>query len=136
MTIVVDASAALKLVVDEDGSDRVRELLLGPDTFIAPDFQALECCNVLATRVRRDMMSAADARASLDVLNRAPITRVPSPPHFAEAHRLAVELSRSAYDCLYLAVALAENATLVTADRRFAEAVQREPAYVSAIRLL
>ena len=136
MSLVIDASTALKLVLPEEGSDRFETLLASGQTLIAPDFLMLECANVLAIQVRRGLMSAANAQASMDVLEATAIQRRPSHPYFAAAHRLAVELARSAYDCLYLAIALAENATVITADRRFAEAVQREPAYASAIRVL
>ena len=136
MSLAIDASAALKLVLDEEGSDRAREIVAGDEPLIAPDFLTLEASNVLSVMVRRGLMTTTEAQASLAVLNSAPITRLPSNPHFPEAYRLAVELQRSAYDSLYLALALAENATLVTADRRFAEAVQKEPAYAPAIRLL
>jgi predicted nucleic acid-binding protein len=136
VSIVLDASAALKLVLEEEGSDRVRELVIGAETLIAPDFLMLEASNVLAIMARRNLITQSDAQASLDALAAAPIRFAPSQPHFAEAYRLAVNLGRSAYDSLYLALALSERGVLVTADRRFAEAVQREPAYVSAIRLL
>ena len=136
MSLAIDASAALKLVLDEEGSDRAREIVAGDEPLIAPDFLTLEASNVLSVMVRRGLMTTTEAQASLAVLKSAPITRLPSNPHFPEDYRLAVELQRSAYDSLYLALALAENATLVTADRRFAEAVQKEPAYAPAIRLL
>jgi len=136
VSLVIDASAALKLVLEEEGSDRARALMSGAEPLIAPDFLMLEAANVLAIMVRRGLMRAPDAQASLAVLDAAPITRMASAPHFAEAYRLAIGLSRSAYDCLYLAMALAEQAVLVTADRRFADAVQREPAYAAAIRIL
>lgn len=136
MSVVVDASTAIKWLLAEDGSDRAYDLVRA-ELLIAPDFLFLECMNVLALRVQRGLWRAIDAEQAFALLTSMPIRIVPSHLHVAEAGRLASQLPRqTAYDCLYLAVALAEGAVMVTADRRFAEAVQREPAYAAAIRLL
>jgi predicted nucleic acid-binding protein len=49
---------------------------------------------------------------------------------------VAMELRQTAYDSLYLALALAEGAVLVTADGRFARAALESPAYAPWIRVL
>ncbi|HZZ87572.1 MAG TPA: PIN domain-containing protein [Caulobacteraceae bacterium] len=61
---------------------------------------------------------------------------VPIRPHVAAAFAIANDLDRSAYDALYLAVAIAERAVLVTADMRFAAAASSHPIYARSIRLL
>ena len=42
-----------------------------------------------------------------------------------EAFALAIRLSHSLYDCLYLALAIRSDSSLVTADDRFAKAAVR-----------
>lgn len=136
MSVVVDASTAIKWLLVEEGSDRANDMV-GNELLIAPDFLLLECMNVLALRVQRGLWRTVDAEQAYALLTSMPIRIVPSQLHLVEAGRLAMQLPRqTAYDCLYLAVALAENAVMVTADQRFAEAVQREPAYASAVRVL
>jgi predicted nucleic acid-binding protein len=46
---------------------------------------------------------------------------------FAKAFDLADETGRSLYDCLYLSLALAIDGQMVTADRKFYEALQTSP---------
>ena len=48
----------------------------------------------------------------------------------------AEDLRQSAYNSLYRALAMAENAVLVTADGRFARAALASPAHAPHIRLL
>ncbi len=133
MTLIVDASVALKWVLQEDGSEPARALLTA-EPLAAPDLLWIECASVLAVKVRRGLMAPEAARVSLGALQSTPVRIVPSGPHIAEAHRMAVDLSHSAYDCLYLALALDERAVLVTADTRFAAAAT--PAYGASIRTL
>lgn len=135
MTLVVDASVALKWVLPEPGADAA-ERLLTAEPLVAPDFMWLECANVLAMTERRELIAPDDARRAMGVLDRVPVRRIPIRPHIARTHALATELRQSAYDCLYLAVALAEDAIVVTADARFAAAVQANPAYAARVQTL
>ena len=123
MTLVVDASVAVKWVLLEDDSERARALI-GAEPLVAPDFLLLECANVLAQQVRRQRLSTDDAAAGLRIIQAAGLRLVASPPHVVEAQRLAMSLGQTVYDSLYLAVALAEGAVLITADSRFAAAAK------------
>lgn len=133
MTLAVDASVALKWVLEEEGSDRA-DAVLKSNHLVAPDFLFLECANVLAQQVRRGLVTAKQSEARLRTIEAAGVRLVPSALHVPNAHTLAVSLGQSAYDSLYLSVALAESVVLITVDVRFAEAARK--AYGSAIRLL
>lgn len=134
--LVVDASVALKWVLKEEGRDAARALI-GAERLIAPDFLILESANTLAMKVRRGLLSADDARRSLALLSdEVGLTFVPSRRYMAKAHDLALTLSRSAYDCLYLALAEAEGGVMVTADLKFVRAVVANPAYAALVRPL
>ncbi len=135
MTLIVDASVAIKWVLVEDGSPAANRLI-SDEVLVAPDLLFIECANVLRTKVRRDELSPHLARRALSVIDGVPVRPVPIRPFFAAALDIALELDRSAYDALYLAVALAERAQLVTADVKFAVAARSHPAYAGRIRIL
>lgn len=135
MSLVVDASVALKWVVEEDGSNAARTLVADEPLF-APDLLFIECANALRTKVRFGQLDGELARGALAALLDMPIRVVPSHPNVAAALSIAGELNRSAYDSLYLAVALAERAILVTADEKFASAVRAHPVYRDSLRPL
>ncbi len=133
MTLVVDASVALKWVLEE-AETQAAEAIIGSEPLLAPDLLLLECANVLAQQVRRRVLSAEQAGAGLRRIGAAGVRLIASAPLVAEAQRLAISLAASAYDALYLAVALAEDARLLTADARFAAAV--EATYPRRVRRL
>lgn len=135
MTVIVDASVALKWVLEEDGSDAARQVA-ATELMAAPDLLFIECANALRTKARFGHVDAALSTSALSALEGMPVRAVPIRPHVAAAHALALELNRSAYDALYLAVALAERSTLVTADSRFAAAVLAHPIYRRSLKLL
>lgn len=127
---------ALKWVLPEAGRDQALALL-NEDTLLAPDFLILECGNVLATKARQGMMSDTQSRAALRAVTEVPnLVLRPSRSHMEVAHALALELRQTTYDCLYLALALSESRPLLTADDRFASAVERHRVYDSQLRRL
>jgi len=132
MSIVIDASVALKWVIDEEDSGAARALL-ADEVLSAPDLLFVECANVLWAKARRRQIARADARAALAAIEATPIRAFPARAHAAAALAMASELDQTAYDCLYLAVAIAERATLVTGDDAFIRAVAAHPVYKSSI---
>jgi len=134
MTTVVDASVALKWVLEEPGSADAEALL--DQELVAPSLWLLEAGNALWRRVVRDEISAAEAQERLSELFNAPVTTVALEEDLTAAVRLAIELNHPVYDCLYLALALREGTHVVTSDRRFADAVARHPTLVGSVRLL
>src|ERR1700738_2692376 len=68
MTVVVDASVALKWVIEEDGSQAAGVLLL-EQPLAAPDLLIVECANVLSAKawrgvLGRDLVGAGEDRGS------------------------------------------------------------------------
>lgn len=135
MTVVVDASVAIKWVVSEAGSQEARELI-ARETLTAPDLLLAECANVLWAMARRKQISPADAAAGFAAIESAPVRLIPVRSHAKAAQALAFELDQTVYDCLYLAAAITEHATLVMADDAFVRAAAANASYAAAVRSL
>lgn len=132
--MIVDASVAVKWVVDEDGSGAAAEL--EGNKMAAPDLLPVECASALWAKARRGELDPPAVQERVQALLAAPVRLVPAAELVASATQLALELGHPVYDCLYLALALRENDHLVTADRRLVTAVQSEGRYGHLVREL
>ena len=120
MTIVIDASVALKWVFDEPGTEAA--LALREEQLIAPSLWLAEAANALWHHVRLGEISSEEALARLTVLASAPVASLAFEALVERALELATELPHPVYDCLYLALALHYDTYVVTDDRRFSAA--------------
>lgn len=116
MTLVVDASVAIKWVVPETQSEEADLLLAGDHALEAPDLLATEAANTLWKKIVRGELSARQAREALDVLLHGGLGWHPAAPQLPRALELARLSRHPVYDCVYLALAESVDGTLVTAD--------------------
>ena len=128
-TVVVDASLAIKWVVDEPYSreaERLLEKWKDEDVrTVAPGLLPYEVANALYKRVLQGEISADDARKGVEAIHEAGPVLLDHTSVHGEAIRLARELGRrTSYDTHYLALARKENCECWTADRRFWEAAK------------
>jgi predicted nucleic acid-binding protein len=132
--LIVDASVAVKWVVDEEFSDAAR-LLAGAKLY-APDLLYIECANILWKKaVKRDLTHSQAARA-LKELCTSPVTIVASGPLLERALAMAETLLHPVYDCVYLALAADKKMPLVTADERLARVVAQRKLTRVEVRLV
>jgi predicted nucleic acid-binding protein len=124
---VFDASAILRASVDEaaDAEAWMRSLRDGRVRVVGPDLIYAEVANGLLQQVRLRRLSLEDAASSLGDVSAFPIDVRDNRRLSRVALPLAVETGLTAYDAHYLALAEAEDAVLVTADRALAEAATR-----------
>lgn len=125
MTIVVDASVAVKWVIPEVLSDQADAVRGRADHVLAPDLLLPEAANALWKKLMRREITAREAGQALALLMRAGLDLRPSSPLLRQALSLARLLGHPVYDCIYLALAQAERATLITADQRLLSLVAR-----------
>lgn len=130
--MIVDASVAVKWLLDEPGSDAADRLLAAAG-LITPDLLFAEVANTLWKAWRRgDFVQMPDGISTLPGC----FERIrPCAELMVPATSLALELNHPAYDCFYLALALGEDMPLITADRRFLAACAASP-YAGKVRAL
>lgn len=123
---VVDASIVIKWVVEEQGTtealalrDKVR--------LIAPDLLVSECANILWKKVRRGELSGDEAFLAARILEGADVELLPARSLLEAATRIAIAIDHPAYDCMYLALAKANDIRFVTADERIVRKVSQSP---------
>lgn len=125
MRLVVDASVAIKWVLEEEGVDEAHRVRARHYELMAPDLLWSELSSVLWKRYRRGQYTGKELAEMLADLSDVPMTDVPIRGLIADALDLAVRLDYSPYDCLYLALAERESCRVVTADGRLAAAAAR-----------
>jgi predicted nucleic acid-binding protein len=116
--LVIDASVAVKWVVEEEGTAEALALLRA-SKLVAPELLVTECANILWKKAQRNELTNQEAFLAARLLERAEIELLPTRSLLESATRIAVELDHPAYDCLYLALAVANEWLFATADNRF-----------------
>ncbi len=119
MRLVPDASATVEILLRTARGRAAEELFLAADLY-APELLDVEVTAVLRKAVLAGTLAPQRALESLDLLRSLPITRL-SPrdlvlPAFALRDNLTV------YDAVYVVVARAVDASLLTADGPLARA--------------
>jgi predicted nucleic acid-binding protein len=125
MTIVVDASVAVKWVLPEADSDRAAAIRAADDDLIAPSLAYAEIGSAIWRAVLRDDVAAREAREELRIAVAHYRRIVPLEELAERALELATHLRHPIYDCFYLALAKRESAPLATADEAMIAAARK-----------
>lgn len=119
---VVDASVVAKWFVPERLSDDAVRLLDDKHELASPDLMWAEVGNVLWKKCRAGQLTGPEAARIIRALDDFPVTVFPSRLVLEGALEIALGTGHSVYDSVYLALAVALDCRLVTADERFANA--------------
>jgi predicted nucleic acid-binding protein len=122
--IVVDASALLEALLQTSAAEAVKRRLFAPDqTLHAPHLLDIEVTQVVRRYTVAGELDAKQGRGVLDNLVAFPIRRYPHDFLLPRVWELRNNLS--AYDAVYVALAEALDAPLLTRDRRLATVAGR-----------
>lgn len=116
MSVVIDASALVQVVLDPDAETLARRLI-GEDLH-APAHVRLESVNVLRRQRNAGLLSPAESDDAFAIVTAAPVRLWP----FESVAARAWELGENAttYDAAYLALAERLDAPLITHDGKLA----------------
>jgi predicted nucleic acid-binding protein len=131
---VVDASVAVKWVIDEPGADQA--LRLRRHVLSAPELLIAECANIVWKKARLGELTEPEASLAAGLISRSDIELIPMRPLTRRAVELAILLDHSAYDCMYLALAEATGCPFVTADARLLRKLALERTAASRISVI
>lgn len=133
---VVDASVVVKWFVPEIHSDTARRMLALPHEYVAPDLLFAETANTIWKKIRRGELTVEEGRQLVADIGRIAVETVPCRALAEDAHALANATGRTAYDSLYVALAVRLDTRSITADERLEAALRRIPAVAGHIQLV
>lgn len=135
MITYVDTSTLIKLIVDEEGSERAELIWQSADSVVSVGLVVVEARAALAAAARGQRLSTAQLRgaktelaAFVDDLHLVKVTEelIESAAQLAEAESLR------GYDAVHLAAALfVDAAVLTSADRALCEAAERQGLHIA-----
>jgi len=133
MSIVVDASIAVKWFSNEARSEQAEAILLDAQPIVAPDLILAEIGSALAQKVNTKILPQSQAMAAIAD---APLyfdRLVPLAELTARATELAIEFRHPIYDCFYLALAEREKVEFVTDDKKLFAVAKKAKVKVRAL---
>lgn len=119
MTLVLDASAAVELLLRTARGERVVPHVEAAE-LVAPELLDAECLSAIARLERAGQVEAPDADAAVQALARMPVHRISHLALHAGVWQLRARVRVA--DAFYVACAQLLGATLVTCDARLAAA--------------
>ena len=127
---VVDASATVKLLVEETGTEQARLFFgrltqIDPPAFYAPDLLYVECANAVCKYVTLYRYPLRHAEAALETLTALALHPIPTQELFLDAFALSIRHRISNYDACYLALAQGLSCPLITEDSNLTRTVRR-----------
>jgi predicted nucleic acid-binding protein len=119
--IVVDASAVIEVLLNTAAGEALTDRLLEPsETVAAPHLLDVEVLQVLRRYTLVGDIDSERGQQAVEDLHDLPILRYPYDPFLQRTWELRHNVT--AYDAVYIALAEALDATLLTRDERLASA--------------
>ena len=117
MIAVLDASAAIELILARSAANELSQLISEAELVLAPDLYIAEVSNALWKHANASG-DPAPYQELLDDAIALPDDTVDSASLYREAFALSVKHQHPVYDALYLVVARRNSGKILTVDRR------------------
>lgn len=122
---IVDAGVAVKWYVPEIYSDIAENLLDENHELNAPDLILPEFGAIIWKKVRRNEMTSRKGRQIIEAFLNVPVSKYSATNLLDPAYEIAIQTDQTVYDSIYLALAIAADCELATADEKFYQAINR-----------
>lgn len=133
---VVDASLVIKWFVPEINAEAARRWLDASHDYVAPDLLFAEVGNVVWKKVRRKELSEGEARQLVTDLAKLAVETVATRSLLQDALAVALAAGITAYDAMYLTLAVRLETQVITGDQRFVDELARHQPLAGYIRSL
>lgn len=117
MTVVLDAPAAIDLVLHPDAREAENRLIASAKWVLAPNLFVSEVANVFWKYQAFHNMPMEQAEAAMALAMELPDSLVDTHELYLEAFAMACRTRHPVYDMLYLVLARRNNALLLTRDK-------------------
>jgi predicted nucleic acid-binding protein len=118
MTAVVDASAAVEIILKNSHANQFSDFLNSADLIIAPDIYSSEITNVFWKYANFSNVPIEVCEKSISACIDLIDDFIETRPMCREVFSEAVRLKHPSYDIFYLSLARRNNAILVTKDKK------------------
>lgn len=126
MRLVLDASAAIEIVLDRSKARQFVHLLEEADEVLAPDLLVPEVVNTIWKYHQFENLNLSACDRALELALGLVDALVPARELYREAFLLARTARKAAYDMFYLALARREDAALLTTDAVLKKEAERQ----------
>ena len=120
VTIVVDASVAVKWFVPELGDQAAEQLLQSGEPLVAPALIRIEVAGAFLRRLKKGELPEDDARTAYEAWERTlavgTVRLVPNEELYDDAVHCAFTVRHDLPDCLYIVLGKRLGASIITAD--------------------
>lgn len=124
ITVVADASVAIKWYVSENFTTRAEKLLDGSYEIHAPELILPEFGNIIWKKLRRNDLTKQEATQILSAFQNQSISFHSHQSVIKSAFTGAQLSGQTVYDWTYLALAVSLSCDFVTADEKFYKALE------------
>jgi predicted nucleic acid-binding protein len=123
----LDASVVAAAFFREPHAQAAARILASERKLHAPDLLYAEVGNVIWKRRRRGELSDDEALDLIHDLVKLPLIVTAAQELVSDALQLALNLNRTVYDCIYVALAVRTGAPLISVDQRLVNALTKTP---------